>query len=236
MVCSWRLDSGEGCEISFPRTSPFFSPVYLSVPTFWEPKQGGASDIIFLGIIQTPNASLELQRRPSKKLRQFGGWSNKVQKMNRDHRIVLLPIIFIMGLFTSIPHRHDRVDTCGILVGYLLNNALLSLKDMKFTISQFLHLSKNIKWKHGRHISTRPSREWCKGITDGLFLWETDLVKMTDIVKLRRPRRKANLTSGLKTQRDFWTGPSNLYWPAARVLSISFCLVFDISAEKYLFN
>ena len=150
MVCSWRLDSGEGCEISFPRTSPFFSPVYLSVPTFWEPKQGGASDIIFLGIIQTPNASLELQRRPSKKLRQFGGWSNKVQKMNRDHRIVLLPIIFIMGLFTSIPHRHDRVDTCGILVEYLLNNALLSLKDMKFTISQFLHLSKNVKWKHGR--------------------------------------------------------------------------------------
>ena len=65
--------------------------------------------------------------------------------MNRDHRIVLLPIIFIMDLFTSMPHRHDRIDTCGILVGYLLTNALLSLKDMKFTISQFLHLSKNIK-------------------------------------------------------------------------------------------
>ena len=72
--------------------------------------------------------------------------------------------------------------------------------------------------------------------TDWLFLWKTDLVKMTGIVKLWRPRRKANVTSGLKTQRDFWTGPSNLYWPAARVLSISFCLVFDISAEKYLFN
>ena len=232
MVCSWRLDSGDGCEMSFPRTSPFFSPVYLSVPTFWEPKQAGASDIIFLGIIQTPNASLELQRRPSKKVRQFGGWSNKAQKMNRDHRIVLLPIIFIMGLFRSMPHGHDRVDTCGILVGYLLTNALLSLKDMKFTISQFLHLSKNIKRKHGRHISTRPSREWCKGSTDGLFLWETDLVKKTDTVELRKRRWKANVTSGLKTQRDFWTGPSNLYWPAARVLSISFCLVFDIPAEK----
>lgn len=122
-------------------------------------------------------------------------------------------------------------DICSLLK-YLLTNALLSLKDMKFTISQFLHLSKNIKWKHGRHISTRPLREWCKGSADWLFLWETDLVKMTDIVKLRRPRRKANVTSGLKTQRDFWTGPSNLYWPAARVLSISFCLVFDISLKK----
>lgn len=130
----------------FPPHIPVFFPLFTyPFPLSESLKQGGDSDTIFLGIIQTPNASLELQRRPSKKLRQFGGWSNKVQKMNRDHRIVLLPIIFIIGLFTSMPHRHDRVDTCGILVGYLLTNALLSLKDMKFTISQFLHLSKNIK-------------------------------------------------------------------------------------------
>ena len=82
-------------------------------------KQGGASDIILLGIIQTPNAFLELQRRLPKKVRQFGGWSNKVRKMNRDHRIIRLPIIFIMGLFTSMPYGHDRVDTCGIFVPYL---------------------------------------------------------------------------------------------------------------------
>ena len=142
------METGAKClSPAHPRFFPLFTYPF---PLPESLKQGGASDIIFLGIIQTPNASLELQRRPSKKVRQFGGWSNKVQKMNRDHRIVLLPIIFIMGLFTSKPHGHDRVDTCGILGGYLLTNALLSLKDMKFTISQFLHLSKNVKWKHGR--------------------------------------------------------------------------------------
>ena len=77
-------------------------------------KQGGASDIIFLGIIRTPNAFLELQIRLSKKVRQFGGWSYKVRKMNRDHRIVLLPIIFIMGLFTRMPYRYDRVDNSPV--------------------------------------------------------------------------------------------------------------------------
>lgn len=137
------MERGAKClSPAHPRFFPLFTyPFALSESL----KQGGASDVTFLDIMQTPNASLDLKRRPSKKVRQFGGWSNKVQKMNRDHRIVLLPILFIMGLFTSMPHRHERVDTCGILVGYLLTNALLSLKGMKFTISQFLHLSKIIK-------------------------------------------------------------------------------------------
>jgi len=108
-----------GAKCLFPAHPGFFPLFTYAFPLSESLKQGGASDIIYLGIIQTPDAFLELQRRLSKKVRQFGGWSNQVQKMNRDHRTVLLPIIFIMGLFTSMSHRHDRVDTCGIFVSYL---------------------------------------------------------------------------------------------------------------------
>ena len=50
-----------------------------------------------------------------------------------------------------------------------------------------------------------PLGHYASGVKEVLmgYFFETDLVKMTDIVKLRRPRRKANVTSGLKTQRDF---------------------------------